>query len=323
MRRARETHASQPLKRKPKTLTEEPTVFEASAGSGGMVLRASSSGKQGTGKRAPASATGGFTNDPAEQAVLAEQVDAEPEVKRRARQIASSLSVPRPRTENQAKRGHGRLASLPYQGGADDIDLDATLESLSENPVPDDEDIIVRDRAQTQRSVVLLVDVSGSSKGERILTNAAIVGALASELGREQLAVIAFWSDAAVLTDFDQAVRPQELLEQVMRIPARGLTNVDFPLQLAVDRLATEPQATARAILFSDCVHNAGPDPRVIAAQLPRLDLLIDASGENDVDLGQQLADAGHGMACLVRDHRQVSRAISSIFRNARGAAIS
>ena len=29
-------------------------------------------------------------------------------------------------------------------------------------------------------------------------------------------------------------------------------------------------------MLLSDCVHNAGPDPRPFAARLPRLDVLLD-----------------------------------------------
>jgi hypothetical protein len=30
----------------------------------------------------------------------------------------------------------------------------------------------------------------------------------------------------------------------------------------------------ARVLLLSDCVHNAGPDPRPLATRLPRLDVL-------------------------------------------------
>ena len=48
--------------------------------------------------------------------------------------------------------------------------------------------------------MVLLVDVSGSMRGERVRTAAVTVGALAAELERDDLAVVAFWSDAAVLS---------------------------------------------------------------------------------------------------------------------------
>jgi hypothetical protein len=41
---------------------------------------------------------------------------------------------------------------------------------------------------------------------------------------------------------------------------------------------------------MSDCVHDAGADPRPLAARLPRLDVLLDTSGEQDADLARELA---------------------------------
>jgi len=61
----------------------------------------------------------------------------DPGVRARARQIAARLSVPRPRHDALSRRGAGELASLPYRGGSDDIDLDRTIEVLAERPVPE------------------------------------------------------------------------------------------------------------------------------------------------------------------------------------------
>ena len=112
------------------------------------------------------------------------------------------------------------------------------MEQLIEHPLPDEDDIIVRERVRTRRSVLLLVDVSGSMRGERVRTAAATVGALAAELSRDDLAVIAFWSDAAILSRLGQHVPPQSLLDTMLRIPAKGLTNIAFPLQVAARELA-------------------------------------------------------------------------------------
>ena len=54
--------------------------------------------------------------------------------------------MPRPRRDITARRGTGELASLRYRGGSDDIDLDRTVEQLIEHPLPDEDDIIVRER---------------------------------------------------------------------------------------------------------------------------------------------------------------------------------
>jgi Mg-chelatase subunit ChlD len=238
----------------------------------------------------------------------------DPETVRRARQIAARLAVPRPWRDVSARRGAGQLASVRYRGGSDDIDLDLTIDQLVEHPVPDDDDIIVRERVRTRRSVVLLADVSGSMRGERVRTAAATVGALAAELARDDLAVVAFWSDAAVLCHLGQRVPAQQLLDVMLRIPARGLTNIAFPLQAAARELVVVPALDARVLLLSDCVHNAGPDPRPFAARLPRLDVLLDSSGEQDADLARDLALLGRGLVRSIRTYHDVAPALSAIF---------
>jgi Mg-chelatase subunit ChlD len=238
----------------------------------------------------------------------------DPETLRRAREIAARLAVPRPRRDLLARRGAGTLATVPYRGGADDIDLDRTLERLAANPAPEPGDILVRERLRTRRSVVLLVDVSGSMRGERARTAAATVGALAAELAGDDLAVVAFWSDAAVLAHLGQPVPAQRIVESIMRMPARGLTNLAFPLQVARRELGRVPARDARALLLSDCVHNAGPDPRPLAARLPRLEVMLDTTGEQDPELARDLARLGRGRLRNIRNYQDVAPALSEIF---------
>lgn len=283
-----------------------------------MVLRAQPGGPRGRGAaaRTPSGSGSGFTDD--DGAVTPPEIEAvplDPEVRARAARIAARLSVPKPPSDTARDRGSGHFASVPYRGASDDIDLDRTLEMLAEKPVPEDDDVIVRERVRARRQVVLAVDVSGSMKGERVRTAAATVGALAAELAQDSLAVIAFWSDAAVLQRLGQPVRPMELLDELLRLPARGLTNVAFPLQLAARELAGVPPRNARVILLSDCVHNAGPDPRPLAAGLPRLDVLLDTSGEKDVELGRELARIGRGGFAAIRTFHDVAPALSRLFR--------
>jgi Mg-chelatase subunit ChlD len=278
-------------------------------------------GKKRNGPQLPGSAAPGVTGEGADVVTLdADGPGPDPAVKARARQIAARLALRRPRKNTRPWRGAGDLMSLPYTDGSADLDLDRTLAALIENPVPDAEDdrwIYTRERVRTRRSVVLAVDVSGSAKGERIRTAAATVGALAGELADDDLAVIAFWSDAAVLHRLGDPIRPMGLLDQLLSIPARGLTNVGFPLQLAARELARVPAREARVLLLSDCVHNAGPDPRPLAARLPRLDVLLDIGtppGEHDLDLGRDLAHAGHGTLRPIHHHRDIAPALTAIF---------
>jgi Mg-chelatase subunit ChlD len=308
-----------PLRRRPKQLDAEPLLFEARpGGAGGLVLaedrsRRAARGGQGRARQGERSGAAS-TDETAQLGDAAADGERDPETLRRARQIAARLAVPRPRRDVTARRGVGELVSVRYRGGSDDIDLDATLDQLVEHPVPEDDDIIVRERVRTRRSVVFLVDVSGSMRGERVRTAAATVGALAGELGRDDLAVIAFWSDAAVLARLGERVAAARLLDALLRIPARGLTNISFPLQLARRQLAAVPARDARVLLLSDCVHNAGPDPRRAAAGLVRLDVLLDASGEHDAELARDLARLGRGRLARIRSYRDVAPAVSGLF---------
>jgi Mg-chelatase subunit ChlD len=307
--------ALRPLRRRPKQLDAEPLLFEARAGGAGGLVIADRSRRDGSGPARGEHGGGPSSTDEAAQlGEAAADGERDPEALRRARQIAARLAVPRPRRDVTARRGVGELASVRYLGGSDDIDLDATLDQLVEHPVPEDDDIIVRERVRTRRSVVLAVDVSGSMRGERVRTAAATVGALAGELGRDDLAVIAFWSDAAVLARLGQRVPAARLLDTLLRIPARGLTNIWFPLQIARRQLAAVPARDARVLLLSDCVHNAGPDPREAAAWLARLDVLLDASGEHDAELARDLARLGHGRLARTRGYRDVAPAVSGLF---------
>jgi len=74
------------------------------------------------------------------------------------------------------------------------------------------------------------------------------------------------------------------------------------------------PARDARVLLLSDCVHNAGPDPRPFAARLPRLDVLLDTSGEQDADLARDLARLGHGRMLLAHAYRDIAPALATLF---------
>ncbi|WP_436700506.1 vWA domain-containing protein [Nocardioides sp. BYT-33-1] len=255
-----------------------------------------------------------ITDDAAELRPTEAAAMADGEVNRRAREIAARLSLPKPRHGLTDRRGAGRLRSVTYSGSSDEIDIEATLDRMVESAQLSERDIVVRERRQNRRSIVLAVDVSGSMSGERARTAAATIGATVGQLGTDAVGVIAFWSDASVLLPLGEPASSGLVLDMLLRLPSRGLTNVEFPLRIALSQLERVPCRDARVLLLSDCVHNAGPDPRAVAAQLPRLDVLLDTSGEHDADLARDLADLGRGRISSAATYRDVGPALSRIF---------
>jgi Mg-chelatase subunit ChlD len=241
-------------------------------------------------------------------------VEPDPAVRAAALAVVARLSLPRARQASRTRRGAGRLETVPFAGGSADIDLDRTLERLVAGEVHSSADVLVRDRVERRRAVILVVDLSGSMRGERLKTAAGAVAGTAAELRADEFGVVAFWSDAAILLPLGAPIRPMALVETLLRIPAEGLTNVSLPLQVAAEQLRGSRTHDKRVVLLSDCVHNAGPDPRIIARTLPRLDVLFDDSAESDLELATDLAHAGRGRLARIRGYRDLPQGLRAVF---------
>ncbi|MFC5205366.1 VWA domain-containing protein [Pseudonocardia sulfidoxydans] len=217
----------------------------------------------------------------------------------------------------RGERGGGRGQPLPYRYRSDDIDIDRTLDVLAEHPRPDDTEIIVRERVRSRRAVVLVADVSGSMRGEKARIAAAAIAALSADLtgagSDDQLALVAFWSDAALVKSFGTPLPVTRMLDRLLCIPARGLTNVSFGLEVARAELARSPLRKRSIVLLSDVVHNAGADPRGVAARCEELHVVLESDGEHDAVLAADLARLGHGRLASVTGHRDVAPALNRL----------
>lgn len=231
------------------------------------------------------------------------------------RQIATTLSLRRRQRRDRSDLRAGALSPSRYRYRSDEIDLDRTLAVLAENSHPEDTDIVVRERTQSPRSAVVIIDVSGSMRGEKARMAAATVGALASEFGRDQMAVIAFWSDAAIVKSLDGAMNTSDLLDQLLRIPARGLTNVAFGLEIASKELSRSAAFRRVGVLLTDGLHNAGPDPRDVAQRFTELHVLAQTDGAHDLPLATEIARGGRGRVAPVSTYRDVAPALNRLLR--------
>ena len=311
-----ETPASlPPLRNKPKTLDTLPRLY--AQGEGGFILV---TGGHDDEDGAAADPDAGreviaFTDERGRRQ-MREKLPAtalEPELLAMYRRIVRRLHVRTNKRDRRSGRGGGQVRTMPYRWGSDDIDLDRTLEMLTERPLPEPTDIFVRERSGARRAVALLVDLSGSMEGEKIRIAAATVAALTANLLDDELAVIGFWQDAAVIKRANERRSGEQILRDICRIPTRGLTNVHFALETALSTLACTQAERRVAILLSDVVHNAGPDPRQVARRFDHLHVLVETVGTHDRELAEQIARLGHGTAAPVRSFRDVAAAVNEM----------
>jgi Mg-chelatase subunit ChlD len=248
---------------------------------------------------------------------LLEEREPDPEIDRMARQISRNLALRATWRDADVTAGSGRPISVPYHYRSDEIDLDRTLEVLTERPVPEDTDIVVRESVRRSIDVVLMVDVSGSMRGEKVRVAAATVAALSAALSGpgagHRLALVGFWSDAALLEPLTGNTSPVVLLDRLLRIPARGLTNVHFALTVGDSVLRASAARRQVGVLLTDAVHNAGPDPRLVARRFRELHVLLQTDGEHDRDLGKDIAKLGKGLVAPIRTHRDVAPALNRV----------
>jgi Mg-chelatase subunit ChlD len=296
----------------PKRLDQAPVLFRP--GGAGSVI----SGQDGTEEPGlqPGRVTAGATAEIGVIRDLAEVLhptDVDPVLRRTVRQIAERLAV-RPRGHQRTSPGNGPPVSTPWRDNGDDLDIERTVEGLVGRRLVEEEDIVVRVPHSRRRSVVLLVDASGSMKGDKALLAAAAVGALSGELRDDELTVVAFWKDAAILTSGSQRISPARVLEDLAALPAEGLTNIHVALRVGAVELARSSARERLAILVSDGVHNAGPDPRTAVGALPRLHVLLETDGEHDADLAADLARLGGGRLAPVRSAGDVATALNRLF---------
>lgn len=196
------------------------------------------------------------------------------------------------------ERAGGRLATVRYSFRSDDLDLDRTVAELVEHPIPSPEHIWVHDRVPRRRGVVLLLDVSGSMRGEHAIEVATAGAAAALAAGTDELAVVTFGTTAAVLKRADEMIPVDELVRRILLLRPQGLTDLAAGLAAGRRLLAAMRSPVQVAVAMTDGVQNQGGDPLVVARGFRRLDVLATTGTPWRRRRCDQLAAAGRGQ-CL------------------------
>ncbi|HEX4110214.1 MAG TPA: AAA family ATPase [Solirubrobacteraceae bacterium] len=231
----------------------------------------------------------------------------------RARRLAREILLRLPKRVLTANAGRGKLATIRYRWGSDDLDLDRTLEEIAGNPFPEAEDFWVHERLRARRAYALMLDVSGSMRGEQLVNAAVAAGALATAIDRDDLAVIAFWRDGAVLEPLSARIDTERLLRRVLSLPARGLTNLHLGLELGLRELSRASTRDRIGILFSDAGHNLGEDPLAMAARFQVLHVVAISAEPARVRACHDVASRGGGRCVLATSLEEIPAAINEL----------
>jgi Mg-chelatase subunit ChlD len=252
----------------------------------------------------------GSSEDPGRLGKASAEESSNPQFDELARRLALEVVMPLARQTPSPKRGRGRLETVAYRHDSTELDLDRTVDALMGNPVPQDEDFWVRERVRTKRALVLMLDVSGSMRGEQLLTAAVAAAALHQAAVHDELAIIAFWRDAAVLQTMAETRPMEALVERILSLRAGGLTNLRFALETGLAQLRRSEAREQAGVILTDGGHNIGNDPLEVAPRFPSLHVIGTSTADSRVQACQDLAAAGNGRCAFVDDMQDVPLAI-------------
>ncbi|MFV9502952.1 MAG: AAA family ATPase [Oscillochloridaceae bacterium umkhey_bin13] len=253
------------------------------------------------------------TDPDAALALLSDMATAtDPVLRVLARRVASRVFLRLGRAGSARQRGFRCLA--PEAGRDDgDLDLERTLERAGGRP-RSREDLVVRRWRAPRRAIVLLIDNSGSMRGQA-MANAAVAAAavLLAADERAECSVIAFAKDALVLQEQGRRRQRSAVLDDLLSLRGKGTTNLAVALDAAAQQLRRDPTAEKLVLLLSDCLATEGGDPLKALAGVERVHVLGTSPAADAVQAGQRLARRSGGRYLQVASPSTLARALVTL----------
>lgn len=221
---------------------------------------------------------------------------------RLARALAGRLVLDITRSGQARTRGIGKLIRAPMSLSSSDIDIDASLDSLTtaqaEGRPPALEELTGTAWRKPGTAICLLVDRSGSMNGKR-LACAALAAAVCSWRAPTEFAVLAFGNKVLAIKELHQTKSAETVVDQLFTLRGHGTTDIDLALRAANSQLMRSTATRKLTLLLSDAEATTGADPIPAARQLPELAVL---APEDEPEHAQRLTAASGARLETVAD---------------------
>lgn len=249
---------------------------------------------------------------------LAKATDAS--IRLAARQLALRLTIRPPRAALGERSGTARLSTVDDPLAGVDLDLDATLARLDQHPRLRADDVRVRAWRSPATAYVLLVDASGSVAGQRIATALVTAAAVAARMRPDdELAVVAFWSQAVVLRTVRSIAATTDLVGALLTLRGGGTTDLSLALRTGLRQAGTARSRRRELLLLTDGIATAGSDPIAVAGSAgsagARLHVLALSDDERSHRACTVLAGVGGGRYAELLRASDAPSAVAHVLR--------
>ncbi len=204
------------------------------------------------------------------------------------------------------------LRTTHYEPCRGEVDWEETIDRYAETASMNQETIVVKEPLRVKRSLVLMMDHSGSMSGRKVLTAALCTGVLSCALRDEEFAVILFSSDAHVLKEIDRRRDVHSLIREILEQAPKGFTDIRGALDAGLGQMEKASCKTRIGVLITDGIHTT-KDPVPTAERYKPLHVLGVPSARGKViktENCKRLAEAGKGKFLMLKDYEDVPSVI-------------
>ncbi|MFH0896600.1 MAG: AAA family ATPase [Candidatus Bathyarchaeota archaeon] len=195
-----------------------------------------------------------------------------------------------------------------YESGRGEVDWEETIDRYTETVTMDVDTIVLKEPLRVKRSLVLLMDHSGSMAGRKILSAALCTGVLSYVLKSEEFAVLLFGSDVCTLKAINREKDLDRLIVEILEQQAKGFTDIKGALEAGLKQLEKASNKVRIGVLITDGIYTTG-DPTPVAERYPTLHVLGVPSARGKVikvECCKRLAEAGKGKFLMLKDYADV-----------------
>lgn len=192
---------------------------------------------------------------------------------------------------------------VDYEPGRGVVDWEETIDKYIETAVMDRDTIVVKEPLRTRRSLVLMMDHSGSMTGRKILTAALCTGVLSYALKDEEFAVLLFNNEVCTLKEMNALKDPYRLIREILNQPPKGFTDIRGALETGLKQMEKASYKNRMGVLITDGIHTTG-DPIPVAERYPILHVMGVPSKRGkaiNAENCKRMAEAGKGRFLLLR----------------------
>lgn len=207
------------------------------------------------------------------------------------------------------------MMRVNYESGKGEVDWDETVDKYAETRMIDHDTIVAKEPLRTKRSLVLMMDHSGSMTGRKILTASLCTGVLSYALKDEEFAVLLFNNEVLTLKEMNKRKDPHRLIREILEQPPKGFTDIKGALEIGLEQIEKASSKVKMGILITDGIYTEG-NPVPIAEKYPTLHVLGVPSKKGKtikVENCEKIAEVGKGKFLMLKKYEDIPSTVLKI----------